>query len=90
MLGEEEIAMDILEFVYQHTYSKHKKLLLMEFLGKVWGDGNTLLHLASFQGMSDLVKRLLGCGANVQKKNARGYKVCTPVSNMLNYQVVNM
>lgn len=75
MLGEEDIAIDILDFVYQHTHAKHKKLLLMEFLGKIWGDGNTVLHLASFQGMSDLVRRLLDCGANVMKKNGRGYKV---------------
>ncbi|ORY51480.1 ankyrin [Rhizoclosmatium globosum] len=43
-------------------------------MGRVWGDGNTVLHLASFLGMSDLVKRLLELGANPNKKNGRLYK----------------
>ncbi|KAI9093778.1 hypothetical protein DFS34DRAFT_563409, partial [Phlyctochytrium arcticum] len=38
-----------------------------------WGNGNTVLHLASFQGMSDLVKRLLELGAASRKKNERNY-----------------
>lgn len=76
MLGEEEIASDIVQFVYHHTSGKHKKLLLMEFLGKAWGDGNTALHLASFQGMADFVQLLLDCGANPHKRNGRGYRVC--------------
>lgn len=46
----------------------------MEFLNRVWGDGNSALHLASFQGMSDVVDRLLKCGANPHKKNDRGYR----------------
>jgi len=75
MLGEEEVASDIVRYVYQCTANKHKKLLLMEFLGKTFGDGNTILHLASFQGMSELVKLLLDCGANPNKRNGRGYKV---------------
>jgi hypothetical protein len=36
--GEEELAGDLVEFVYKHTHSKCKKLLLMEFLGKTWGN----------------------------------------------------
>ena len=73
VLGEEEIAKDLLEYVHRHT--KHKKLLMMEFLGKTWGDGNTSLHLASFQGMSEIVQELLDYGANSNKRNGRGYKV---------------
>lgn len=74
ILGQEDQAIDILEFVYKNTHQK-QKLLLLEFLGKIWGEGNTTLHLASFQGMSDLVKRLLEYGANPNKANAKGYKV---------------
>jgi hypothetical protein len=74
MNGEEEMATDILKYIYKHTHTK-QKLLLMEFLGKTWGDGNTTLHLASFQGMSDLVKFMLKCGANILKKNGRMYRV---------------
>ncbi|KAI8615986.1 hypothetical protein BC830DRAFT_1063856, partial [Chytriomyces sp. MP71] len=43
-------------------------------MGRVWGDGNTILHLASFLGMSELVKRLLELGANPNKRNGRMYK----------------
>lgn len=37
MSGEEEIAQDLLDFVYKQTFAKKQKLLLLEFLGKVWG-----------------------------------------------------
>jgi hypothetical protein len=74
MLGEEEIAMELVEYMYRHTGTE-KRLLLLEFLGKVWGDANTCLHLASFQGQHNLVKLLLDYGANPNKKNSRGYKV---------------
>jgi ankyrin repeat protein len=47
--------------------------ILLEFLGKIWGDGNTILHLASFLGMSHLVQRLLDLGANASKRNHRSY-----------------
>ncbi|KAI3642250.1 hypothetical protein MP228_011805 [Amoeboaphelidium protococcarum] len=72
--GEQQVSLDILEFVYKHTAKRGQKLLLMEFLNRVWGDGNSALHLASFQGMSDVVDRLLKCGANPHKKNDRGYR----------------
>lgn len=75
MLGEEEIALDLVEFVHRCTSTSHKKLLLHEFLGKSWGNENTTLHLASFQGMSDLVQRLLEYGSNSRKVNAVGFKV---------------
>lgn len=73
ILGEVDIAMMILQFVYKHTH-RGQKLLLFEFIGKKWGDGNTSLHLAAFQGMHDLVEKLLDYGAHVDKRNALGYK----------------
>ncbi|KAJ3089025.1 hypothetical protein HK102_007386 [Quaeritorhiza haematococci] len=74
MLGEEEIASDILEFVATVTEEIEARKVLYEFMGRVWGGGNTVLHLASFLGMSDLVKRLLELGATPNKVNERKYK----------------
>ncbi|KAJ3111372.1 Thioesterase super member 4 [Phlyctochytrium bullatum] len=74
ILGDEEIASDILEFVYRVTEEIEARKVLYEFMGRVWGNGNTVLHLASFLGMSDLVKRLIELGANPNKKNERNYK----------------
>ncbi|KAJ3095201.1 hypothetical protein HDU97_007152 [Phlyctochytrium planicorne] len=74
VLGDEEIASDILEFVYKVTEEIEARKVLYEFMGRVWGNGNTVLHLASFLGMSDLVKRLIELGANPNKKNERSYK----------------
>ena len=74
ILGEDEIASDILEFVVYITDEIHSKKILFEFIGRVWGDGNTVLHLVSFQGMSKLVRRLLELGANPNKKNSRHYR----------------
>jgi hypothetical protein len=50
------------------------KVLLLEFMGRTCGHGNTLLHLASFMGMSKLVRKLIEAGASVYKKNHRDYK----------------
>ncbi|KAI9230639.1 MAG: hypothetical protein DHS80DRAFT_7297, partial [Piptocephalis tieghemiana] len=61
-LGEEDLANDLMDF-----FSK-------EFMGRIWGQGNVSLHLASFMGMSDLVARLLDLGANPNKRNGRGYR----------------
>lgn len=60
----------------KHRKSQQRLLLLWEYLGRTWGpDGNTVLHLASFHGMPALCRRLLECGANVQRRNGRGYRV---------------
>jgi hypothetical protein len=69
-----EIATDILEFVAKETEEMEARKILLEFMGKVWGEGNTVLHLASFLGISGLVKRLLELGANMNKRNQRSYK----------------
>ncbi|KAJ3416454.1 hypothetical protein HDV05_001612 [Chytridiales sp. JEL 0842] len=74
ILGDEDIAEDILEFVAQVTESIEARKVLYEFMGRVWGNGNTVLHLASFMGMSHVVRRLLELGANPNKKNERKYK----------------
>ncbi|TPX36687.1 hypothetical protein SmJEL517_g01382 [Synchytrium microbalum] len=74
ILGDEDIATDILEFVARITEEIEAKKILLEFVGRVWGAGNTVLHLASFLGMADLVKRLLELGANPNKKNDRNYR----------------
>ncbi|KAJ3319373.1 hypothetical protein HDU76_000575 [Blyttiomyces sp. JEL0837] len=74
ILGDEEIALDILDFVTTITEEIQARKVLYEFMGRVWGNGNTVLHLASFLGMSDLVRKLLEMGANPNKKNERMYK----------------
>lgn len=74
IMGEDEIALDILEFVVSITEDIGAKKVLNEFVGRVWGDGNTLMHLASFYGMSTLVQRLLSLGASRNRRNSRGYR----------------
>lgn len=73
-LFNEELALDLLNFVAKASEELESKKILYEFMGKMWGDGNTTLHLASFLGMADLTKRLLDLGANVYKMNDRKYK----------------
>ncbi|KAF8928658.1 hypothetical protein BGZ58_009462 [Dissophora ornata] len=73
-LFNEEMALDLLNFVAKASDELESKKILYEFMGKMWGDGNTTLHLASFLGMADLTKRLLDLGANVYKMNDRKYK----------------
>ncbi|KAG0210889.1 hypothetical protein BGX33_004619 [Mortierella sp. NVP41] len=73
-LFNEEMALDMLNFVAKASEELESKKILYEFMGKMWGEGNTTLHLASFLGMADLTKRLLDLGANVYKMNHRKYK----------------
>ncbi|ORY00071.1 hypothetical protein K493DRAFT_157822, partial [Basidiobolus meristosporus CBS 931.73] len=74
MLGDEELALDILQYVAYESEKMDAKKVLYEFMSRVWGGGNTALHLASFLGMADLVKKLLDLGANTNKRNDRKYK----------------
>ncbi|KXN66689.1 hypothetical protein CONCODRAFT_125205 [Conidiobolus coronatus NRRL 28638] len=74
MLGDEELALDILNFVTTQCELMDARKVLFEFLSKVWGENCTTLHLASFMGMSELVKKLLESGANPNKVNDRKYK----------------
>ncbi|KAJ3272868.1 hypothetical protein HDV01_005191 [Terramyces sp. JEL0728] len=74
ILGEEDLGMDILQFVNDFTEEINAKKILYEFMGRIWGDGNTTLHLASFMGMSDLVQMMIELGAAVGKINNRKYK----------------
>lgn len=74
ILGEEDIALDILEFITDITEDMEARKVLYEFMGRIWGDGNTTLHLASFMGMCDLVTRLIELGAATSKANNRKYK----------------
>ncbi|KAI9339293.1 hypothetical protein BDR26DRAFT_386350 [Obelidium mucronatum] len=74
ILGDEESALEILDFVAKETEEIGARKVLYEFMGRVWGDGNTVLHMASFLGMPELVKRLLELGANPNKKNGRQYR----------------
>lgn len=74
ILGDEDVAMELLEFVNNFTIEIDAKKVLYEFMGRTWGNGNTVLHLAAFMGMSDLVKRLLELGAAANRVNERRYK----------------
>ncbi|KAK9759359.1 hypothetical protein K7432_017777, partial [Basidiobolus ranarum] len=74
MLGDEELGLDILQYVAYESEKMDAKKVLYEFMSRVWGGGNTTLHLASFLGMADLVKKLLDLGANTNKRNDRKYK----------------
>ncbi|KAI9298649.1 hypothetical protein K502DRAFT_217215 [Neoconidiobolus thromboides FSU 785] len=74
MLGEEDMAIDIINYIAKQSEIMSTKKVLYEFMSKVWGSGNTILHLASFMGMADLVKRLIELGANTNKRNERKYK----------------
>lgn len=73
-LGDEELAVDILNLVANAAQTLDARKVLFEFMGRVWGAGNTVLHLASFMGMEDLVKRLLEMGANFNRRNDLGYR----------------
>ncbi|KAF9160003.1 hypothetical protein DFQ26_005975 [Actinomortierella ambigua] len=70
----EDLALDILNYVATASDTLESKKILYEFMGKLWGDGNTTLHVASFLGMADLTKRLLDLGANFNKMNDHKYK----------------
>ncbi|KAI8913197.1 ankyrin repeat-containing domain protein [Gorgonomyces haynaldii] len=74
ILGDEELCLDILQFVTRVTEEIDARKVLYEFMGRVWGNGNTILHMAAFMGMADLVKRLLELGAAAGKVNERKYK----------------
>ncbi|KAJ3042250.1 hypothetical protein HDV00_007616 [Rhizophlyctis rosea] len=72
LLGEEDIALDILNFVAYATEAIESRKILYEFMGRVFGNGNGVLHLASFQGMSEVVRRMLELGATAVRKNECG------------------
>lgn len=74
ILGEEDIACDLLEFVAKITTEMESKKLLLEFIGRSCGTGNTVLHLAAFMGMDHLAKHLIELGANIYKKNKKNYR----------------
>jgi hypothetical protein len=74
LLCEEDLAIDILEFVTKITDEIEARKVLYEFMGRVWGEGNTILHLASFMGMCELVTHLVELGAATSKGNNRKYK----------------
>jgi len=86
ILEDEDMSLAILEFVSKATLEMNAKKVLYEFMGSTWGNGNTLLHLASFLCMADLVRRLLELGANVNRKNERKYK---PVDCTNDYNVMD-
>jgi ankyrin repeat protein len=66
--------LEILEFVYDFTAEIDAKKVLYEFMGRIWGNGNTALHLAAFMGLNELARRLLELGAAPNKVNERKYK----------------
>lgn len=74
ILGDEDLALELLDFIHRITDELESKKPLLEFVGRLWGDGNTVLHLASFMGLDQLVVKLIELGANTNKKNERQYK----------------
>jgi len=74
ILGDEDLALDLLDFIQRITDELESKKPLLEFVGRLWGDGNTVLHLASFMGLDQLVIRLIELGANTNKRNERQYR----------------
>lgn len=74
ILGEEDIAMDILDFITRTAEEIDARIILYEFMGRMWGEGNTTLHLASFMGMHCLVEELIKHGAATGKANLKNYK----------------
>lgn len=72
ILGDEEMAVDILNYFKKYSEKSNSKMLLREFMGRTWGAGNTALHLASFMEMSEVVALLLKLGASKNKRNDKG------------------
>lgn len=73
--GDEEMALDILDYFYRATEKLGgRKALVHEFLAHQFGFGNTVLHLAAFMGMSELCRRLLELGASPNSRNSRNFR----------------
>ncbi|KAI9267924.1 hypothetical protein BDA99DRAFT_504378 [Phascolomyces articulosus] len=67
VLKSTSVAFQILGYLKQHA----SKQQLDTFLGHVWGQRNTTLHLACFWNMSRLVRLLLDLGADTMTRNTR-------------------
>ncbi|KAI8142579.1 hypothetical protein BJV82DRAFT_146099 [Fennellomyces sp. T-0311] len=63
----EGIACQLLQFLRQHATPSE----LQAFIGHVWGEGNSSLHLACFHSMPRLVQMLLDLGADPNSTNAK-------------------
>ena len=87
ILGDEDIACALLDFIIDVISEMDSKLLLFEILGRHCGSGNTLLHLASYMGMSVLVRKLIESGASIHKKNELMYK---PVDLAIDQDTLNV
>ena len=72
-MEDEDMSLDILDYVEKQSIKLGSKMVLLAFLGMMWGNGNTTLHLASFHGMTLLVRKLLELGASPTKKNQKKY-----------------
>ncbi|RKP03516.1 hypothetical protein CXG81DRAFT_9488, partial [Caulochytrium protostelioides] len=71
---DEDMAMDILNFVLMMTEDTSMCVLRSTFLSRTCGNGNTVLHLAAFLGNAELVEGLLRAGAVTNKRNDKGYR----------------
>ncbi|ORZ39831.1 ankyrin repeat-containing domain protein [Catenaria anguillulae PL171] len=67
-LGEEELALDIVNHLAREAESVGSKYALKALLASMWGNGNTTLHLASFLGMAELVAKILEVHPALAKK----------------------
>lgn len=73
-IGDEDQSLCILDFLASTADELNTRKFLFEFMGKLWGSGNTSLHLGSFLGLARVVRRLMELGANSNKRNGRKYK----------------
>lgn len=75
LLDLENVLTCILNFIYLNCfYFNYFNCLNFVLMSKRWGQGNSLLHLASFMGMDQTCKLLIEWGVPWNIRNDRGYR----------------
>lgn len=74
LLGDEDMAIVLFDFLLQMTLEMDSKILLLEFIHRTFGRNNTILHLAAYLGYKNLVQKLIEAGASVYVRNDYNYK----------------
>ncbi|RUS32766.1 hypothetical protein BC938DRAFT_474365 [Jimgerdemannia flammicorona] len=75
MAGAEDCALQLLEFLAtasRDVMRSDRPVHVM--MDQEWGEGNTALHLASFNALPQVVTRLLRLGANPNRRNGKGLR----------------